>query len=243
MVNSQNKKKIVIISQARMTSTRLPKKILKDVEGKPFLWHVVSRLQHVKNADQVVLAIPDTPANDELETFAKANNFAYFRGSEDNLLERHYLTAKAFGADVIVRVPSDNALTEPQIIERIIETHLNSDADYTSNVLEQTFPVGLHAEAFNFSALEKVYQTKTDDYEKEHATPYFYRHPELFKLQNVVAKGILQRPEIRLTTDTQKDLDLIRQIYKNLYVAGSIIKIQDVISFLDKNPELIKSNT
>ena len=224
---------VIAIVQARVGSTRLPKKILLDLENKPFLWHVLNRIKHAKRVDEIVLAIPDTKENDILENFAKENNIKYFRGSEENLLKRHYLAVKKFGADVVVRIPSDNALADPDVIDLVIEKHLSSSADYTSNVLEATFPVGLHVEVFNFRALEKAYNANTDEYEKEHATPYIYRHPEIFKLQKVLADGYLKRPEIRLTTDTQDDLDLIRQIYKNLYVPGKMFYIKDVINYLD----------
>ena len=239
----KDKKRVFAIIQARMTSTRLPGKVLIDIEGKAFLWHVIERLKHAKKIDEIVLAIADTKDSDILEKFAKDNKIQYCRGSEGNLLERYYLSAKKFGADVIVRIPSDNALIDPRIVDLVIERHLNSDADYTSNVLEKTFPIGLHTEVLNFDALEKAYNKAKDEYEKEHATPYIYRHPEIFKLQSVVAEGILKRPEIRLTTDTQKDLDLINEIYKNLYTPGEIIHINEVINFLDKNPHLIRSNT
>lgn len=239
----KNKKKVLAIVQARVTSTRLPGKVLMDIEGKPFIWHVLERLKHAKKIDEIVLAIPDTKENDILETFAKDNKIQYFRGSENNLLERYYLSAKKLGANIIVRIPSDNALIDPRIVDVVIERHLNSDADYTSNVLEKTFPVGLHTEVFNFDALEKAYNEAKEEYEKEHATPYIYRHPEIFKLQSVTAEGKLRRPEIRLTTDTEKDLKLIREIYKNLYIAGKIFYAEEIIDLLDKYPDLIKINT
>ena len=239
----KNKKRVVLIVQARMNSTRLPGKILMEVEGKPFLWHVLERLKYAKNVDLVVLAIPDTRENDILETFAKENKTEYFRGSENNLLERYYFSAKKFNANVVVRIPSDNALIDPQIVDIVIERHLSSDADYTSNVLEKTFPVGLHTEVFNFSAIERSYNEANDEYEKEHATPYIYRHPEIFKLQSVTAEEKLKRPDIRLTTDTENDLKLIREIYKNLYTPGNIFYTKEVINLLNKNPDLIKINT
>jgi spore coat polysaccharide biosynthesis protein SpsF len=239
----KNKKRVVLIVQARMGSIRLPRKILLEVEGKPFLWHVIERLKHVKNIDVIVLAIPNTKDNDILEKFAKDNKIQYFRGSEGNLLERYYFAAKEFKADVIVRIPSDNALIDPEISDLVVERHLNSDADYTSNVLEATFPVGLHTEVFNFSVLEKVYKEGGDEYEKEHATPYIYRHPELFKLQSVIAEEKLKRPDIRLTTDTENDLKLIREIYKKLYVEGKMFYTKEIIDLLNKFPELIKINT
>ncbi len=244
MVNSlKNKKRVVAIVQARTGSTRLPNKVLLDLAGKKFLWHVLQRIKTAKNIDELVLAMPDTQANDILEKFAEENGFKYFRGSEKNLLERHYLAAKEFGAEVVVRIPSDNAATDPGVINLVIERHLDSDADYTSNVLEETFPVGLHVEVFNLGALEKAFNNATEEYEREHATPYIYRHPELFKLQSVAAEGKLKRPEIRLTTDIERDFELIKEIYKNLYKPGKIFYIEEVIDFLDKNPHLIKINT
>ena len=248
MVNTPEKKVVAII-QTRLTSTRLPKKVLMEIEGKPMILHVLDRLKQVKNLHEIVLAIPDTPTDDPLEEFAKAHNIAYFRGSESNVLERHYLAAKKFDADVIVRMPSDNPCVDPKVMDVVIQKHLDSDADYTSNIItpnfmvELSFPVGIFAEVFNMSTLEKVYQAQTDDYEKEHATPYIYRHPELFKLQSVVAQAPLNRPEIRLTVDTQKDMDLIKEIYKNVYVPGKTFYLEDVIGFLDKHPNLITSNT
>ena len=228
-----------------MASTRLPGKVLLELEGKPFLWHVVNRLGQAKKVDEIILAISDSKDSDVLAEFAENNKFKYFRGSENNLLERHYLTAKNFGADVIVRIPSDNALLDPKIVDSMVEKHLNSDADYTSNVLEETFPVGLHTEVFNFSALEKAYNEVKDgdEYEKEHATPYIYRHPEMFKLQSVTADGKLRRPDIRLTTDKENDFKLIVEIYKNLYTAGKIFHTEEVIDLLDKFPHLLKINT
>jgi len=225
---------VIAIIQARMNSTRLPGKVLMELEGKPFLWHVLERIKNAKKIDKIVLAIADNKESDVLEIFAKNNNIQYFRGSETNLVERYYLAAQKFGANVVVRIPSDNALTDPKIIDIVIEKHLNSDADYTSNILEETFPVGLHTEVFNFDALEKAYKNASDEYEKEHATPYIYRRPEMFKLQSVVAEGKLRRPDIRITTDTEEDLKLIREVYKNLYNPEKLISIDEVIDFLDK---------
>ena len=120
---------ISAIIQARMGSTRLPDKVLMDVGGHPMLWHMIERLKPAKNVDEIILAIPNTKENDILEQFAKENNLKYFRGSENDVLARYYETAKTFKVDVIVRITSDCPLIDPEIVDKVIEEHLQSKAD------------------------------------------------------------------------------------------------------------------
>jgi len=234
--------KIAAIIQARVTSTRLPNKVLMDIEGKPLLWYVINRLKSSKQLNDIILAIPDTKENDILEKFAGENNLKYFRGNEENVLSRYYGAAKKFGVDIIVRITSDNPLIDPKIVDLTIEKHLNSVADYTSNGLERSFPRGLDTEVFSFEVLEKSFKNAKEDYQREHVTPYIYDHPEVFKLQNVLAEGKLRRPELRWTVDTKEDFELIKKIYKQLYRPGKIFYSGEVIDLLDKEPELIKIN-
>jgi len=235
-------KKVSAIIQARMTSTRLPGKVLMDIRGKPILWHVMNRLKFSKKLDDIILAIPDTKENDILEKFAKDKKIKYFRGSEEDVLSRYYETARKFKCDTIVRITSDCPLIDPQIVDLTIEQHFNSDADYTSNSLKRTFPQGLDNEVFNSKTLEKVYKKANKSYQREHVTPYIYEHPEIFKLRNVEAKRKLKRPALRLTVDTKEDLELISEIYKYLYKPKKIFYAEEIISLLTKHPELIKIN-
>ncbi len=236
------KKNIVAIIQARVGSTRLPGKVLKDVCGRPILWHMVNRLKFSKKIDGVILAIPDSAENDELEYFAKGLKLPCFRGSEENVLSRYYRAATEFGGEVIVRVTSDCPLIDPRVTDIVIEAHLNSGADYTSNGVEWGFPRGLDTEALNFTTLKKTYEEANQDYEREHVTPYIYQHPELFNIQFVEASGKLRRPDLRLTVDTEEDLRLIREIFRRLYHNGKIFYTEDVIDLLDKHPELVAIN-
>lgn len=236
------KKKITAIIQARMTSTRLPGKVLMNIEGKPMLWHVINRLRFSKKLDDIILAIPDTKENDILEKFVKDNKLKYFRGSEKDVLSRYYEAAKFFSVDLIVRITSDCPLIDPKIVDLVIEEHLNSTADYSSNSLKKTFPRGLDVEVFNFEILEMVYKEAKEDYQREHVTPYIYEHPEIFEVQNIEAKGKLRRPELRLTVDTKEDLQLIKEIYKYLYRPKKIFYTEEIIDLLNKHPELIKIN-
>jgi len=234
--------KVVAVVQARVGSTRLPGKVLKDISGKPMLWHVLNRLRLSTKIDSIILAIPDSKRNDQLEDFSKGLNLHHFRGSEDDVLSRYYGAATKFGADVIVRLTSDCPLIDPRVIDKVIEQHLNSDADYTSNTIRRTFPRGLGTEVFNFATLERAHREAKQDYEREHVTPYIYQHPNLFQLKSVEATGKLRRPDLRLTVDTEEDLKLIREIFKRLQRNGQVFYIEDVINLLDKHPELVAIN-
>jgi len=217
--------------QARMTSTRLPGKVLMPINKKPMLYWVVKRLERSKLIDEIVLAIPNTKESDVLEEFAKDNNIVYVRGSETDVLSRYYKASLAVNADVIVRITADCPLVDPTIVDRVIERHLSSEADYTSNVIERTYPKGLDVEVFNFSALEKINSIAETDFQKEHVTTYFLQNPQMFKLQNVTAEGILNNPEISITVDTQQDLDLVCRIYKH-FSEKEFFSAENVVQFL-----------
>ena len=238
--NKKIEKKILVIIQARMDSTRLSGKVLMNIEGKPMLWHVINRLKFSKKLDDVILAIPDTKESDILEEFAKENKIKYFRGSKENVLSRYYKSAKEFKCGIIVRVTSDDPLVDPKILDTIIEKHLSRKADYTSNNLKRTFPLGLDIEVFNFHVLERAYKEAKEDYQREHVTPYIYEHPEIFKIAYVENEEDLS--SFRWTVDEIKDLEFVREIYKRLYKKGEIFLMDDIITLLKQCPELMDIN-
>ncbi len=237
---TENKKKIAAIIQARMTSTRLPGKVLMDIEGKSMLWHVVNRLKFSKKLDDIILAISNTKESDVLEEFAKKNNIKYFRGSEQNVLLRYYETAKKFKCDVIMRITADCPLIDPKIVDLVIEKHLNSGADYTSNILQRTFPRGLDAEIFNLDTLKKSHNEAKENYQREHVTPYIYEHPRLFKINHI--KNEKDLSHMRWTVDEKEDLDFVRQIYKRLFKKGKIFSMEEIVALLKKEPRLLEIN-
>lgn len=230
------------IVQVRMGSTRLPGKVLKDVVGKPMLWHLLNRLKHARLVDRIIIATTSLKEDDQVENFARENNLSCYRGEAEDVLARYYGAATQFNAEVISRICSDNPLIDPQITDRIIKEHLDSDADYTSNLIEMTYPNGLEVEVFPFKVLEKAHQAAKKDYEREHVTLYIYQHPDLFRLNSVEASGKLRRPDLRLTVDTEEDLRLIREIFERLYSDGQIFLTEEVIDLLDKHPELAAIN-
>ena len=234
--------KIAAIIQARMGSTRLPGKVLMDISGKPMLWHLIERLKYAEKVDEIILAIPDTEQNDVLERLAEENNVKFYRGSEEDVLLRDYEAAKKFNCDVVIRITADCPLVEPKVVDDMIIKHLKLQADYTCNTIKRTFPRGLDVEIFGFETLEKAYKNSYEINQREHVTPYICEHPEIFKLQNVEADCLFNRPELRLTVDANEDLYLIRKIYEYLYKPGSIFYAKDFISIFDKYPDLKEIN-
>lgn len=231
---------VVAIVQARIGSTRLPGKVLKKIQNKVVLDYVIDRLKTCKKIDDIVLAITTNKKDDVLEKYAKDKRINYIRGSEEDVLSRYYEAAKKYNADIIVRITSDCPLIDPKIVDEIITKHIEKNADYTANIIERTYPRGLDTEVFNFKVLEENHKNAKEKYYREHVTPYIREHPEKFKLQSIVAQGKIKRPDIRITLDTKEDLELISKIISHFDKID--FNTEDVINYLEKNPELLKIN-
>ena len=234
-------KKITAIIQARMGSTRLPKKVLSDIVGKPMLWHVIDRVKKSKLIDEIILATTTNKDDIEIVSFAKDNNILFFQGSEENVLDRYYQTAIKHDAKDIVRITADDPLKDPEIIDKVIKTYLENDADYVSNTIEPTFPLGLDVEVFSFSALDKAWKKAVEKFEKEHVTPYIYTNPDKFKLINVKNEGE-NLYHHRWTVDTKEDLEFTRKIFNKLYEEGKIFLMKDILELVKSNPNIRKIN-
>jgi len=232
--------KVVVIIQARTGSTRLPGKVLKKIKDKMILDYVIDRLRLCKNIDDIVLATTTNKQDNVLEEYAKNKDIKYYRGSEEDVLNRYYEAAKKYDADIIVRITSDCPLIDFEIVDRVIKKHIDSKADYTSNVIKRTFPRGFDTEVFNFNVLEDTNNNADKNYHKEHVTEYMTEHPEKYKLINVEAEGKIKRPDIRITVDTLEDLELIKRILFNFDSIN--FTAADIIDFLEKNPKLLEIN-
>lgn len=235
-------KKIVVIIQARMGSTRLPGKVMKKILGKEVILHDIDRVKQIKNLDKIVIATTTKKDDDVIFEIVKNYNpdVGIFRGSEDDVLDRYYKAAKEFNAKVVVRITSDCPLIDPNISDKVIDTFLNNDCDYCSNTLKQTYPRGLDTEVFSFEALERAWKEAKENYQREHVTPYLYENPEKFKLLNVSNDDDLSH--LRWTLDTPDDFKFISEIYKRLYNKEKMFYMEDILKVLDKEPELIEIN-
>lgn len=235
-------KNIVCIIQARTGSIRLPNKIFFDLKGKPVLARVIERLQHSKLITKIVIACPDKQDDDVIGDYVKKNfvNVGIVRGSENDVLNRYYQAAKKFNADVIVRITSDCPLIEPKIVDRVIQTFLDRNNDYVSNMFgKRTYPRGLDTEVFSFAALERIQNEAKDLNDREHVTLYLRKNPNKFSASNI--EGEKDYSGYRLTLDEQKDYELIKAIYEALD-KNEILQLESIISFLRANPMLAKIN-
>ena len=188
--------KVLGIVQARMGSKRLPGKVQKEILGKPMLWYLLNRLWYSNEIDQCILATSSSLKDDVLNTFAKKNNIHCYRGSEEDVLSRFYEAATKFNGEIIVRITGDCPLVDPLIVDKFINMHISSCADYTSNTLKRTFPRGLDVEIFNYDVLKEAQNNANKSYEREHVTPYIYNNPKKFKLKNVEAPRRYNKPTL-----------------------------------------------
>jgi len=238
----ESDKKIAIIVQARMKSTRLRGKVMQDISGKPMLWHVVDRLRQIKLKNDIIIATTTEKEDDMIADFCKKNSVNFYRGSEQNVLDRYYQAAKINKADVVVRVTSDCPLIDPEVSGRVISAYLKNSGDFigASNAIKRSFPRGLDTEAVSFSGLEKCWKMAEEPYHREHVTIYMHEHPELFKIYYVVNDRDLS--SLRWTVDEKDDIDFVRQIYKRLYKQGKVFLMNDILKVLEKEPDLALIN-
>lgn len=240
----QQKAKIGIIIQARMGSSRLPGKTLKNLNGKPSLWHVYKRCKTSKLTDIVMVATTKDKSDDQIEKFCKQYKIPYFRGDINNVLARFHGAAKKFKLDLIARVTGDCPLIDPATIDRVFRAYNNQKCDYVSNVVpgKRTFPRGLDVEVFSFTALNKAFCEATESMETEHVTPYIWQNKKKeYRIGNIVtAPANLKRP-YRLTIDYPEDFALIDIIYEKLN-NYKVIPTVKALEFLDKHPEIASIN-
>lgn len=194
---------IGLILQARMGSTRLPGKVLKPIGDKLLLGYIQSQLENVKSHVKLVVATSQNPLDDKIQEFCLAHKIDCYRGSEENVLERYYLCAKEKGFSHIVRLTADNPFVDPEEIDRLIETHLRGQNDFTYSF--QELPVGVGAEIFTFGALEEVYRRSTMPHHFEHVDEYLLENMDRFKTGKPAVPESKRYPEVRLTVDTEED--------------------------------------
>ena len=233
---------VVAIIQARMGSTRLPGKVMKEILGKPVILWDLDRVSLSKLIDEIIVAIPYGKENDIIVDTIKEYNdkIVTTRGSENDVLDRYYQAALKTNADVVVRITSDCPLIDPVVIDYVIEQFLNNDCDYCSNSLTRTYPRGLDVEVFSFIALKNAWIEAQKDYEREHVTPYIIENPDKFKLLKVT--NDIDLSHLRWTLDTNEDFEFISAVYKKIYKKKKSFLMDDILELLDREPELIDIN-
>jgi spore coat polysaccharide biosynthesis protein SpsF len=232
--------KITAIVQARMGSNRLPGKVLMDLCGQSVLWRVVQRLSGATLLRQIVVATSVAPADNAIAAECARLAVPCFRGSEDDVLDRYHQTAQAWPADAMVRITADCPLIDPEVVDQTIEVFLKEGADYGSNSIRETYPLGISAEVFTAGALEQAWREARKPYEREHVTPFFYENPKLFRISSISAPG--DYSHYRLTLDTADDLRLLRAVYASFDNHGRM-SWREVVGLLERRPELAALNS
>jgi spore coat polysaccharide biosynthesis protein SpsF len=210
-------------------------KITKD---KRVIDFVVEQLKFSKIIEKIIVAIPDSIEDDVTYNHLLSKKIQTYRGSLKNVLDRYYQCAKNISSSVIVRVTADCPLIDPEIVDKVITKFIKNKFDYVSNTHPRTFPYGTETEVFSFNALEKAWNETSNDFDREHVTPYFYKNPNKFSIGNVIQEK--NQSNYRWTIDYNEDLELVK------YIANNIIKkpilTNDIINLIIKNPNLLKRN-
>ena len=233
--------KISAIIQARMGSTRLPKKTFIDLCGKPLLFHVVERLKYSRYINSIVIATTNLPQDDIVENWAKENCIDFFRGSVQNVLNRYYEAAKKFNSDLIVRVTADDPFKDYRIIDHAIETLIENKLDFVCNNNPPTYPEGLDVEVLTYNCLKKCYKNAKSNTQKEHVTQYIHQNIEKFKTKNI--RSNKNYSNYRWTIDTSEDYVFVNKIYRILYKQDSIFLTEEIYNLLESNKEFLKINS
>ena len=214
------------ILQARMTSTRLPGKILASILGEPMVGRQLERIRRAQRLDDIVLATSTDPSDDLLVAWAEANDVKVFRGALADVLQRFVEVIDHYRPDVVVRLTADCPLTSPDVIDAVIERFQAGDVDYCSNTLTPTFPDGLDVEVIRADVLRAVAASSTDPHEREHVTLGVYRHPEHYRLAN------FEGPE---------DLAFVTAVYEALYPDNPAFEMRDVLELIARTPGLSRT--
>ncbi|MCT4633500.1 MAG: glycosyltransferase family protein [Firmicutes bacterium] len=233
-----NGKKVVATIEARMTSSRLPGKVLLDLAGKPALQHIVERLRRSNYIDDVVVATTINKTDDPIINLCDNIGCKYYRGSEEDVLLRVLDTAKSVDAELLVEITGDCPVIDHRHTDQLIELFESDNYDYVANTIKRTYPRGFDTQVFPVKVLEKVNELTKDPYDHEHVSVYIYTHPEMFKLGNIEAPEHLNHPELEITLDTKEDYELISRLYRDLYPLDNEFSAEDVVKYLLENTEI-----
>lgn len=226
------------IIQARLGSSRLPGKVLREIKGKSVLLHCLEQISYSTLIDDIIVATTTNPNDNLLVEKVKSYGYEVFRGNEEDLLDRYYQAARAFNTKIIVRVTSDCPLVDPEVIDKTIKAFQNSNCDYCCNAIPPTYPDGYDTEVFTFETLEKAWREASLISEREHVSPYIWKNKDKFKFVNL--ENDVDLSHIRITVDQKEDFMLIEKIINK--INKSPILLRDIMKLLEEEPELLEIN-
>jgi spore coat polysaccharide biosynthesis protein SpsF len=232
--------KTVAIIQARMTSTRLPGKVMMPLAGEALLARIVQRARAISGIEMVAVALPEGSAHDPIAALCMALNVPAVRGPENDVLKRYRIAADALGAEIVVRLTSDCPFLDPQASGAIVAAMLSARLPYGSNHMESGYPLGFDTQVTTIAALREADEEARDPYEREHVTPFLWRHPERYP-----ALYVDRRPSLRhwrLVVDTPEDYALATSVYDALYSADPLFGLGHIERLFAEQPELLTLN-
>jgi spore coat polysaccharide biosynthesis protein SpsF len=234
--------RIAATIEARMTSTRLPGKVLMPSQGRPMLDLMIERVRRVPSLDSIIVCTTTNATDDPIVALCDQLGVGHWRGSEEDVLQRVLDGAKAHGIDTIVELTGDCPLIDPVLVENVISAYRDSDADYCANQLQRCYPIGMDTQVFSTDILDDVNRRTRAADDHEHVSLYIYRHPELYRLLHVPAPPEQHFPAMRLTLDTPEDYRLIDGIFSRLYPAKPDFSLPDILDLLKREPALLDIN-
>lgn len=219
------------VIQARMSSARLPGKILTQVHGATLLEHLVSRLERCGGLDGIVIATSSDAADDPVPEFARARGLRCHRGSLDDVASRLLEAAHRFGIEHLARISGDSPMLDPAILDQALDIYRGNDADLVTNVQQRSFPKGQSVEVFSRTVLEDALKQDVIAADREHVTPHFYRHPDCYRILNFAYPG--NRGDAQLSVDTEADLRRFSRIMERLGPPYWQHGLEDLLSAYD----------
>lgn len=228
-----------------MGSTRLPKKVMLPLAGKPLLIRMYERVAASNYAGKIVVATTGEEKDDPVVELCREHNIEYFRGDTNDLLDRHYKAALEYQPDAVVKIPSDCPLIDPGVIDKVLKYYIDNydKFDFVSNLHPATYPDGNDVEVMSFNTLKEAWQNASREFEREHTTPYIWENPDKFRIGNVIWEtGKNYSMTHRFTVDYKEDYDFIKAVYDELYSESKIFTLGDILELLERKPEIRKIN-
>ena len=227
------------VIQARMSSSRLPGKVLLPLAGEPMIVRQLERTTRASTLDRIVVATSSDPGDDQLADALTGAGIEVIRGPLEDVLARYQQAIETYRPDVVVRMTADCPLISPTIIDHVVQAFHASDADYVSNTMQPTYPDGQDVEVVTAKALQEAAVTFTDPYEREHVTLGIYRRPEDFTIENVIDPTGRDNSHLRWTVDTPQDFEFVSEVYANLFPTE--FEYEDVLELLERRSDLMRT--
>lgn len=233
--------KFLAILQARVSSSRLPGKVLLPVLGEPMLFRQIERIRRAAHIDHLVVATSIDPSDDPLAKECAVRGISCGRGSLNDVLDRFIVCAGTYNPEIVIRLTGDCPLADPDLIDQMLKEFEEGAYDYLTNANPPTFPDGLDIEVMRFSCLLEAHREATLPSEREHVTPFLRAHPERYRLGNHASE--VDRSGLRWTVDEEQDFAFVQAVYQHLYPGRADFSAADIYQLLEDNPQLMAINS